>query len=688
MVLLSTLFDSSLNESLSLLFRDFKTNPAISSYALFLLISSVYYLKENKKVFSSFRADFFNFSIASLLYPFKFLRSNNQRDFDLPNSHSKRRPNLIDLLFFKKLFHFIKICAQTKKMKNPVLLLSFALFLITRTFLSIKVATINATIVQTIINANFRDFLKTLLFLALFSVPATGVNAMIRFLSKKMSLSLRFSLVRYFTRLYLTDTNYYKISNVDFRIKNPDQLLTNVIKDWSQSLSTLFSDTTKPVLDILIFSYKLSQHLGYKSPLYVLIWYSACGALISFLSPSFAKLTTITHALEGDLRSLLQRIIGRSEEIAFYRGHRREKSLLDESFERVARHSSKVFESQLFMGVIDQFLTKYGSTLVGYSVLGLPLMSSEPKAKVEISQELAAKMTMRYIRNSSLLINFSGAIGRIVSSYKDLQRLAGHTFVLGELECVLEEIEKGSEKLNIINEKALEKQGWKFEAKGNKPIISGRNEIKMEEVPVVAPNGDIILKQPLSLKLSQGDDMIVIGPNGSGKSSAFRLLKGLWPLFGGKIRLPPKEIFFVAQKPYMTPGNLRDQLIYPDTVERFLSKGRNDQDLLNILKNVRLEHLAERHGLDTEKEWLDILSGGEKQRLAMARLYYHRPDFAVLDECTSAVSVDIEEELYKNCKRMGITIITISHKIKLKKFHKYMMKINDLSEWQIVNIGL
>jgi ATP-binding cassette subfamily D (ALD) protein 3 len=98
---------------------------------------------------------------------------------------------------------------------------------------------------------------------------------------------------------------------------------------------------------------------------------------------------------------------------------------------------------------------------------------------------------------------------------------------------------------------------------------------------------------------------------------------------------------------------------------------------LKILEDVKLAAIVEREGgFDAINDWNDVLSGGEKQRMAMARLFYHKPLFAVLDECTSAVSVDIEAKLYNRAKEHEITLFTVSHRQSLFKFHDYIIKFD------------
>jgi ATP-binding cassette subfamily D (ALD) long-chain fatty acid import protein len=183
----------------------------------------------------------------------------------------------------------------------------------------------------------------------------------------------------------------------------------------------------------------------------------------------------------------------------------------------------------------------------------------------------------------------------------------------------------------------------------------------------------------LSFSLKPGDHLLVVGPNGCGKSSLFRILGGLWPVYGGTVYKPPfSDIFYIPQRPYLSKGSLRQQIIYPDSVHTMRSKGIKDAQLLSILKILDLEHLVTSfdQGWDAEAEWQNVLSAGLQQRVAMARLYYHKPKYAILDECTSSVSFDVERVMYEKAKEVGITLMTVSHRTSLWKYHSRILQFD------------
>ncbi len=162
--------------------------------------------------------------------------------------------------------------------------------------------------------------------------------------------------------------------------------------------------------------------------------------------------------------------------------------------------------------------------------------------------------------------------------------------------------------------------------------------------------------------------------SGCGKSSLLRIIGGLWAFDSGTISRPQLVgrggIFFVPQRPYITLGTLRQQIVYPHTVEQQME---TDTVLENILATVGLSYLLVRWGFDRSADWADMLSGGEQQRMGFARLLYHRPAFAVMDEATSALDEDLQQRCLLACKEAKISMINVAHRPSVIAFHELVL---------------
>ena len=159
---------------------------------------------------------------------------------------------------------------------------------------------------------------------------------------------------------------------------------------------------------------------------------------------------------------------------------------------------------------------------------------------------------------------------------------------------------------------------------------------------------------------------LVVGPTGVGKSTLFRAIAGIWPFGKGEILSPPyAKLMLLPQRPYIPIGPLRDALAYPAASANF-----SDQQLRDALIKVGLPTLADR--LDDSDNWQMRLSGGEQQRLAIARALLAEPDWLFLDESTASLDEKSEADLYRAIAETlpGTTLVSIGHRSTLSAFHK------------------
>lgn len=501
----------------------------------------------------------------------------------------------------------------------------------------------------------------------MFTMPIIAmVNNILKYSIGEIKIKLRTNLTRRLYDDYLKNFTYYRMSNLDNRISNADQLLTQDVDKFCVSLADLYTNTAKPILDIGIYVYRLTSNLGGSTPALMLIYIFLSGFLLTHLRRPMGRLTVTEQKLEGEFRHINSRLITYSEEVAFYNGNSREKNTLLTSYNKLLSHLRKLLKFKTIMGVVDDLVAKYLAIIVGFFAVSLPFLTKDHL----FAKSTHSERSRLYYTYGRMVVKLAEAIGRLVLAGRELSRLAGFTARVTQLRTVLNELNEGRYiRTMVAGSEALTPNGGK--------LIFRDNLIKFSRVPLITPNGDVLIKE-LSFEIQSGMNVLVCGPNGSGKSSLFRILGELWPLFGGELIKPPKgKLFYIPQKPYMTLGCLRDQLTYPHSGPEALRRGTTDQMLEEHLNRVQLGYLLEREGgLNAVADWLDVLSGGEKQRIAMARLFYHAPQFAILDECTSAVSVDVEGSMYRYCKEVGITLLTVSHRKSLWQHHEYVLHLD------------
>ncbi|XP_060778095.1 ATP-binding cassette sub-family D member 3a isoform X2 [Neoarius graeffei] len=588
----------------------------------------------------------------------------------------------VDRVFFARVTRILQIMIPRIFCKESWYLILIAVMLVARTYCDVWMIQNGTMIESAIIGRATKDFKKYLFnFMRVMPVIAL-VNNFLKLGLNELKLCFRERLTKHLYEEYLKGYTYYKMGNLDNRIANADQLLTQDVEKFCNSVVDLYSNLSKPLLDIGLYIFKLTTAIGAQGPASMMAYLLISGLFLTRLRRPIGKMTVTEQKYEGEYRYVNSRLITNSEEIAFYNGNLREKQTIHSTFKKLVDHLHNFIFFRFSMGMVDSIIAKYLATVVGYLVVSRPFLNLAHPRHLHSTH---AELLEDYYQSGRMLLRMSQALGRIVLAGREMTRLAGFTSRITELMKVLKELNMGKYERTMVSqsEKDADTLEKTILVPGSGRIIFMDNIIKFEHTPLATPNGDILIKD-LSFEVKSGTNVLVCGPNGCGKSSLFRVLGELWPLFGGTLTKPDRgKLFYVPQRPYMTLGSLRDQVIYPHTFEDQKKKGISDQVLKEYLDNVQLGHILEREGTwDAVQDWMDVLSGGEKQRMAMARLFYHKPQFAILDECTSAVSVDVEDYIYSHCRKVGITLFTVSHRKSLWKHHEYYLHMDGRGSYE------
>eukprot|EP01012_Entosiphon_sulcatum_P050228 TRINITY_DN6900_c0_g1_i1.p1 TRINITY_DN6900_c0_g1~~TRINITY_DN6900_c0_g1_i1.p1 ORF type:complete len:670 (+),score=93.49 TRINITY_DN6900_c0_g1_i1:43-2052(+) len=464
---------------------------------------------------------------------------------------------------------------------------------------------------------------------------------------------------------YLSYKTYYLVVHADSRIDNPDQRIAQDVQTFCQKLQLLlfgaptFNGIVPCAATIIWFSVSLQELTGWWGPLVCFLYFIVSTIINKFLIAPVGRAVNVQAATQGDFRFAHTYLRAHVEHVAFLEGADREHAKLSTL---LAITLAKFRRAVMWRFPLNtsSMAFYWGSGLMSYLIPGVAWWAFDVTSVTDVDS---------FVSISSVAVNLLYVYSYIILLAQEFSEVVGITGRIGEFIQVLDEL--------IQQERdSSSEQGVRLK--------TDSETLKFEGVSVRTPDGRQLI-EPVTFEVRRGSTVLIMGPSGCGKSSFLRQLGGLWPIHDGRVERPklgPAGMMFMPQRPYLTLGTLQEQVAYPGSGAE-LTAG----EIHRILSLVDLAYLCDQYLDGVPRLWSEILSGGEQQRLGLARVFYHKPTYVALDECTSAIDEDTEHKIYSELVHQGIAFLSVAHRSTVKKFHNYLLKITRTGEAVITPIS-
>jgi putative ATP-binding cassette transporter len=493
-----------------------------------------------------------------------------------------------------------------------------------------------------------RDFFALLGYFCFLAAIFIAISVYETYLEQMLQMRWRIWLTRQYLDDWLGHQVYYRLELEHHGTDNPDQRIQEDMRLFTAGTLSLGLGVMREVVTLASFAailWRLSGALtlpwgarGVAVPGYM-VWvalvYAVVGTwLTAKIGRPLVQLNFDQQRYEADFRFSLVRLRENAEGVALYRGEAAENRNFDARIERIR---ANWWELMRITKRVNTFTIGYNQVAIVFPffVAGHRFFSGAIPLG-GLTQIASAFGTVQsslswFVNTFQSLANWKASVDRLLTFHRALE----------------------AAKAGQARHDGLDVQR------------DGERTVRAERLDLVLPNGRTILANT-SFAIEPGERIVVTGASGSGKSTLFRALAGIWPFGRGRVRFPGNaRVLFLPQKPYIPIGSLRDAVAYPGAPGDF-----GDEAIRATLAAVDLAPLVGR--LDETQNWSLQLSGGEQQRLAVARALLHKPDWLFLDEATSALDEAGERRLYELVANRlpGATLVSIAHRPAVAGYHR------------------
>jgi putative ATP-binding cassette transporter len=514
-------------------------------------------------------------------------------------------------------------------------------------------------------------WLSIMVFIVLVTIHVARVMLDL-FLMQRFMLRWRAWLTQRLTNDWLDGKAYYRARFIDDTIDNPDQRIQTDIDIFTAGVgplpntpnntsgATLLFGAISSITSMISFTailWNLSGTLtlpivGVSVPralFWLLLVYVLFASVIAFwIGRPIIWLSFNNEKFNAAFRYALVRLRDASEAVAFYRGEVAERTGLRRLFAPVVSNYKRY---------INRMIGFYGWNLTMSQIIVLP------PYVLQFPRFLAGEIRLGAMTQSASAF---GSIQEGLSFFRNAyDQFAGYRAAIIRLHGLV-----------VANE-----EGRALPEVTTLPCVDGT--VQLDDVEVRTPDGKQLVN-PIDMRLEIGDTLVITGPSGSGKTTLLRSLAELWPFCSGTLTRPcgPNETMFLSQMPYVPLGDLRAVVTYPGKEGTI-----DDRTLQYTLQKVALPHLVDR--LDEVLDWAKVLSPGEQQRIAFARILLTKPKVVFCDEATSALDEGLEFICY-NLVRTELPdtiLVSVSHRRTVEQHHTHELELLGDGEWRLGRVG-